>query len=94
MRRPWKKRSRKRREEAGANVHGVPVVGVVGAAGGEYSVARDALERGVGVSGEFGHANGGHARAQVAGEVGTGGEAGRNSAGEWVQVEYDGGWLV
>ena len=79
-----------RGEEAGADLDGVPAVGVAGAKGGEYPVAGHAAERGVGVSGEFGHADGGHARAAVAGEAGKSGEVGGNGKGERVSVEYDG----
>jgi hypothetical protein len=42
----------------------------------------------MGVSGESGHPNGGHARAAITGEAGKGGKAGGDGQGEWVQVEY------
>ena len=44
----------------------------------------------MGLSGEFGHADGGHARAAVAGEAGKSGEVGGDGARKRVQVEYDG----
>ena len=71
-------------EEAGADLDGVPVVGVAGAKGGDYPVERDAVERGVGVSGEFGHADGGHACAEVEGEAGKSGEVGGDGERERV----------
>ena len=66
------------RSEVGADVDGVPAVGAFCAAGGEHPVEGDAVERGMGVSGELGHADGGHACTAFAGEAGKSGEAGRN----------------